>query len=132
MRAFCSVAQRSRTAARAPARDGAAVGTRRTTKRPEELAPPAQDATRNPVISRKVVRRKCSRALRPTLEAIADRDLLDVAQVGVLGLRNAAPIHREPLELDADAVGDVLDLAERIRVVADPAGHLIGVAQLET
>src|SRR5262252_166387 len=114
-------------------RAGVAAGGRRIVKRPEEsdrLAP-ADPRSSNPAISREVLR-KVFRSARPKrLEAVSDRDLLDVVESGVLGLRDAAPVHGESLELDADSVGQILDLSERIRVVADPPRHLTRVTELE-
>src|SRR5215831_20229646 len=117
----------------APLRAGVAAGGRRIVKRPEEserLAP-ADPRSINPAISREVLRKVFQSARPKRLEAVSDRDLLDVVESGVLGLRDAAPVHGESLELDADSVGQILDLSERIRVVADPPRHLTRVTELE-
>ena len=45
-------------------------------------------------------------------------------------MRNAPPVQREVVPVDADAVGQVADVAERIRIVADAPGELLGIHQL--
>src|SRR5262245_49154502 len=65
-------------------------------------------------------------------ESVTERDLVDVVQTGVLGLRDAAEIETEAAPARAEPVGDAADLPLGIRVPAHARGELVRVPQLES
>src|SRR5207245_7119197 len=64
-------------------------------------------------------------------EAIAKGDLLDRAEIRVAGLRNRAEVERQAPPARTEPERDTTDVAQWVRVVADTAGELVEVGELE-
>src|SRR4029079_9116839 len=64
------------------------------------------------------------------LEAVAQGELLDVAEIRVARLRDAAPVEVESVERHAEAVREPVDVAERVVVPTHASSELVGVAEL--
>src|SRR5262245_35279200 len=82
---------------------------------------------------RKRARRVAQRRWRFTRasEAIAQGDLGDIRETGVLGLRDAAEVERQPLPPEAQSVRHALELAERVMVIPHTPRDLVRISDLD-
>src|SRR5262245_46258431 len=101
-----------------------------------EGSEPAARAVRADAAGR--IRRSASRvalrrrAFTRASESIAQGDLGDIREPGVLGLRDAAEIQRQPLPPESQSVRQSLELTERVVVIPHPARDLVRIFELDT